>query len=405
MTNIKNQQAIIKESKALFADKFGSDDLGDRDAHVGWAPGRVNLIGEYTDLNQGYVLPMAIDQGICVVLRLRAEPGLSVYAHAFESSRVIAMPDELPSSAAQSPDWATFVLGAAQLCRRAGCAFQGFDAVIHSNLSSSGGVSSSAALTTAISMAIQSATNQFLEPLANAQLCQRVEHDYLGVMCGLMDQMACRMGRSQHALFVDCATNESENVPFPAERAQLLIVNSGVSRTLYSSEYNARRLECGQAVEAIRGLGYELSSLRDVSAALVERLAPQLDATLLRRVRHVVSENARVLAAKSYLVDGQLPLFGESMFASHASLRDDFEVSVAELDEIVDIAKDCEGVLGARLTGAGFGGNAIVLLQPEHAATVADAICQRFAARFGSQPQTHLVGVATEASGAQSPAM
>ena len=403
MTEMKNQQRVIEESKALFADKFGGG--GDREVHVGWAPGRVNLIGEYTDLNQGYVLPMPIDQGICVVLGLRAEPGLSVYAHAFESSRAIALPAELPSQAETSPDWATFVLGVAQLCQRAGCAFQGFDAVIHSNLSSSGGVSSSAALTTAISMAIQSATQHFLEPLANAQLCQRVEHDYLGVMCGLMDQMACRLGRSQHALFVDCATNESENVPFPAEHAQLLIVNSGVSRTLYSSEYNARRLECGQAVEAIRGLGHELSSLRDASEALIERVAPQLDATLLRRARHVVSENARVLAAKAHLVGGQLQAFGELMFASHASLRDDFQVSVAELDEIVDAAKSCKGVLGARLTGAGFGGNAIVLMQPEHAAAISEAIVKRFSARFGSHPPTHLVGIGTAASGAQLPAM
>ena len=396
-----DMRRVVEETQRLFVDKFGAGG----DLYLGWAPGRVNLIGEYTDLNQGYVLPMAIDQRICVAWRLRANPGLSLYAHAFEESRTVALPSALPSAPMTEPDWTTFALGVAQLCQRAGCEFNGFDAVIHSNLSSSGGVSSSAALTTAISMAIQSATDHWLEPLASAQLCQSVEHSYLGVMCGLMDQMACRMGRAQQALFIDCATNESFDVPFPADRAHVLIVNSGVSRTLYSSEYNARSGECGQAVQAIRDLGHEIASLREVDAALLNTLAPALDATLARRARHVVSENHRVLQAKLALTNGELQRFGELMFESHASLRDDFAVSVAELDEIVAAAGECPGVLGARLTGAGFGGNAIVLLSPEHEAQVEQTISARFTERFGRTPETHLIGAANPASGAQSAAM
>ena len=411
MSDNLSMQAVIVQAQQLFAERFGAQG----DTHIGWAPGRVNLIGEYTDLNQGYVLPMAIDQGICVVLRLREKPGLSIYAHAFEAEATIRLPGEPANEqvvqASAEPDWSTFVLGVAQLCRRAGCALQGFDAVIHGNLSRAGGVSSSAALTTAISMAIQSATGHWLEPLANAQLCQRVEHDYMGVMCGLMDQMACRMGRSQQALFVDCLTNESTDLPFPMAQAHVLIVNSGVSRTLYSSEYNARREECAQAIAAIQKLGYEIDSLREVGDEMLPSISSALgalgglDAKLARRTHHVISENARVLQAKEALAAGRLPNFGQLMFASHASLRDDFEVSVPQLDTIVAVAQASPGVLGARLTGAGFGGNAIVLVEPAHSAEVSQRIQAHFLDNFGVSPHTHLVGAANPAKGCHSSAI
>lgn len=393
----QTMQEVVDEAQQRFVQRYG----GWGDIHVGWAPGRVNLIGEYTDLNQGYVLPMAIDQGICVVLRLRSVPGLTLYAQSFAEERSISLPAELPHQPYVNPDWSTFALGVSQLCAEAGCAVQGFDAVILSNLSKAGGVSSSAALTTALSMAIQSATSHWLEPLANAVLCQRVEHDYMGVKCGLMDQMACRMGQAEQALFVDCKDNSSQLLPFPAQQAHLLIVSSGVSRTLYSSQYNARRGECAEAVAAIQKCGHDIGSLRELSIEGLEPVLPSLAPNLGRRARHVVSENERVLQAKRDLAAGALQSFGAAMFASHASLRDDFEVSVVQLDEIVDAARECAGVLGARLTGAGFGGNAIVLMAPEYGAEIEQNIRARFASVFGAPPETHRVGAANPAAGFQ----
>lgn len=381
----------IEHTLRIFAAEFGSPD----GAHIGWSPGRVNLIGEHTDYNKGFALPMAIDLGVCVVLRPRRKSGLTVYA---ELDRAAAEVSLGTAEFAEMPRWARYVAGTAVLSRERGSIFSGFDVVVNGNLNIGGGLSSSAALCTATALAVQSATRYTMSALDTARLCQTVEHRFAGVQCGIMDQMACRMGRADHALFVDCESLESVSVPMPSSGAHLLIVDSGVPRSLHASDYNLRRTECAQAVDAIRESQPGIESLRQVSPEMLERDVATLSDKLLRRARHVVTENARVIAARAALEGGRLDEFGRLMTESHVSLRNDFEVSVEELDFIVETANELPGVLGARLTGAGFGGNVLILVENEADGAVADHISTKFADRYDREPPTHCVAETNPAS-------
>lgn len=389
---MSSKDATIQKTLENFRGVFGID----ADLHVGWSPGRVNLIGEHTDYNKGFVLPMAIDLGICAVLRVRARPGISIYAD-IDKKRV----DVSLSTAeyTEMPLWARYIAGVAVLSIEHGAEFSGFDIAVNGNLPVGGGVSSSAALCTATAMAIQSAIDWSCSPLETAQLCQAVEHRFAGVQCGIMDQMACRMGRHHSALFVDCASLESMSVAIAPRRVEFLIVDSGVSRTLYNSDYNLRAMECRQAVEALQRIGVEIRSLRDVTIEVLDLAASELPKHLERRARHVVTENDRVTAARRALETQQFVTFGRLMNASHQSLRDHFEVSVDELDHIVAVANELEGALGARLTGAGFGGNAIVLCKNGSADAVTTAIRNAFETRFQRVPSIHHIKTTNEAEG------
>lgn len=389
---MNSMRDTIEQTVAIFRARFGDVD----DIHVGWSPGRINLIGEYTDLNNGFVLPMAIDLGICVVLRHRAQPGITAFAEAYDETAKCTL---VTAEYDQMPGWLHYIAGVAVLSQEKGCPLSGFDIAVHGNLPNGGGVSSSAALTTATALAMHSATEWPIEPVDRAQLCQVVEHRFAGVMCGIMDQMACGMGKASNALFIDCKSLEALSVPVDPSEAQWLIVDSGVPRSLHATEYNARRSECASAVAAIQALGYQIDSLREVDNSTVEAAQPKMPALLAKRVRHVVTENARVLAARYALEIGDLDRFGELMNESHESLRSDFEVSIDELDHIVTTANGLDGVLGARLTGAGFGGNAIVLMRPGSADHVEFTVKEQFAKRFGRAPRTHRVDKTNPAVG------
>lgn len=389
---MRTQRSTIDETVRVFHEQFGNQG----DLHCGWSPGRVNLIGEYTDLNNGFVLPMAIDLGICVVARLRAKPGMTVYASKYQQSVDLSL---AVAEYTDMPSWAHYVAGVAVLSQESGCEFSGFDIVVNGNLPIGGGVSSSAALCVATALAIQSATGWDLEPLATAQLCQVVEHRFAGVKCGIMDQMACRMGKADSALFIDCASYESKSVPIAPGHVELLVVDSGVPRSLHASEYNSRGNECEMAMQAIQSAGFIVENLRAVTPEMLEQAGPTMADRLLRRARHVVTENLRVLSALHALDLGRFDKLGQLMYQSHESLRDDFNVSVGELDHIVASAKDCDGVLGARLTGAGFGGNAIVMTRKGASEDVERSIRSSFAKRFDRIPQTHRVGHSNEAQG------
>jgi galactokinase len=384
--------AVIDTAIDIFRVQFGDA----RDTHVGWAPGRINLIGEYTDINNGFVLPMTIDLGIAVVVRARTQPGMSLYADAFNDTSSFSLAD---TKFSELPLWARYVAGVAFLSLKSGCDFSGFDVVIYGNIPIGGGVSSSAALTTATAMAIQSATNWSMDPIATAKMCQAVEHRFAAVMCGIMDQMAVRLGKANSAIFIDCASLEWTRVPMEQNLHELLIVDSGVPRSLHESEYNARSVECGRAVEALRELGIPVNDLRGVSSDMLDGAADDIDRMLLRRIRHVVSENQRVVEGRRAIETRNYESFGKLMNESHESLRSEFEVSVRELDFITEIANKVNGVLGARLTGAGFGGNAIVLTEPGIAEHATATIQDQFSDCFGRIPRIHRVGQSTEAQG------
>jgi galactokinase len=343
------------------------------------APGRVNLIGEHTDYNDGFVLPVAIDRHVAVAARRRADDRLVCWS--------------LQQGSGSSSGWAAYVEGVAWALGQLGVAAGGADVVVDSDLPTGAGLSSSAALEGATALALADLAGAQLDRLQMALAAHRAESEFVGVPCGVMDQMAVMLGRAGHALFLDTRALAAELVPFPLETAglRLVVVDTRVARRLTQAPYADRRRACHQ-VAATLGV----AALRDVSLTDLEGAAGLLGEAGFRRARHVVTENARVLELVAALRDGHYEPAGHLMAASHASLRDDFEVSCPELDLAVAAAVE-SGAAGARMTGAGFGGSALALVPEDRVEVVAEAVRAAFADRGFRAPA---VFEATTADGA-----
>ena len=270
--------------------------------------------------------------------------------------------------------------------RLLGLVSHGFDAVIDGNLNLGAGLSSSAALETATALALQSLFGFEMSRVDVATLCQRVEHRYANVMCGIMDQFASGLGHSNHALLLDCRTLSHVNIPTNLDKYRIVIISSEVKRELASSAYNERRAQCEEGVALFRQFDPTIASLRDVTPDLFDAYGDQLSEVVFRRCRHVITENARVLDASAALAADELVQFGRLMTASHNSLRGDFEVSCDELDCLVDIANGTEGVLGSRMTGAGFGGCTVTLIHMDAIETLRANLLP-YTDRFGLNPE------------------
>ncbi|GAB6196103.1 galactokinase [Lysobacter xanthus] len=341
------------------------DIFGTAPTVVASAPGRVNLLGEHTDYNDGFVLPAAIPQK--TTLSLRPNRGAEFVVHAAD----LASESRFPRDALPGDHFASYVYGVIRGVDALGVEVPYLDIHVHSDVPMGVGLSSSAALEVAMLRALRELMSLEIDDVRIAQLAQRAEVDFAGVNCGIMDQMASSLADEAHLLFLDTRTLERRLVPRP-EGTEVLVIDSGLSRSLAASAYNTRRAECEAAA---RALG--VPSLRDVADAdAVERL----DEPQRRRARHVVTENARVLRAVEG-VDGAT--FGELMNASHASLRDDYEVSVPELDRLVDLLQQHASVHGARLTGAGFGGACVALCREGEARRVGHDVVARYNAAGG----------------------
>ena len=316
--------------RRAFAARFGAEAT-----HVARAPGRVNLIGDHTDYNDGFVLPMPIDRAVWIALRRRPDRLAHLVSLNFgEEVRypLDARPDVPRSS------WASYVTGVVEELREGHGLDAGFEAVVFGDVPVGSGLSSSAALEIATAVGLDALLELRLEPVETARLCQRVEHRYVGVQCGIMDQFASRLGRRGHALFLDCRTLEVEHVPLTFGDAVVLVVDSKAPRALADSKYNERRAECAVGVAHFRHSDPTVRALRDVSEQTFEAHAEALPEAVQRRCRHVVTENCRVLQAVAALRIGRLDAFGGLMSASHASLRDDYAVSSPPLDLLVDTA-------------------------------------------------------------------
>ena len=352
------------------------------------APGRVNLLGDYTDINDGFVLPMTVDRGIYLTVRKRSDQTVRVYSTRYEDLL------EYPLHKHPVPEagsWSSYVVGVVEELRLRGLLEGGFEAVIDGDLALGAGLSSSAALEVATAVALQELFGFPLPPVEMVKLCQQVEHNYAGVLCGIMDQFASRVGRKDHALFLDCRSLQYRNIPLHFGDHRIVILRSGVKRSLAASAYNERRSECVQAVEYFSRIDGSVTALRDVSAAMFEEHVDRLPANVRRRCRHVIAENDRVLRAADELSKGEMGEFGSLMTQSHKSLRDDFEVSCAELDALVEIAARTEGVLGARMTGAGFGGCTVNLVDKDAVSLLTERVTQGLQARFGITPGVHVL--------------
>ncbi|MGB9723429.1 MAG: galactokinase [Chloroflexia bacterium] len=360
---------------------------------VAFAPGRVNLIGEHTDYNEGWVLPAALDLGTLVAARKRPDGRLRMVALRLAASDEAALAELRPPG---GPGWSRYIRGVAALLVEAGCVISGADLLIDGDLPLEAGLSSSASLELGVALALASLAGCSIEPRALARLCRRAENEFAGVPCGIMDQMAVALGRAGHALLLDCRTLEIEPVPFPPE-ARLLIVDSGVPRALAVSAYRKRRAECEEATRLLQAAYPQVRALRDVTLEMLAGVKG-LPETLRRRARHVVSENRRVRESVSALRAGDLETFGRLMDASHESLRHDFEVSGPELDLLVESACRMPGVFGARLTGAGFGGSIIALAVAEQAGPAAEAVLEAYRRKGGREGRAW---VCTPAEGAR----
>jgi galactokinase len=365
---------------ATFAQRFGG-----QPRFVARAPGRVNLIGEHTDYNEGFVLPVAIDREILIAARRRDDREVRLYAQAFDEEVTFALDAIAPPSEAT---WSAYIAGVALYLQREGYPVPGLEAVISGNVPIAAGLSSSAALEVAAATAFEAAGEFAMDPVAKALLCQRVENEFVGVRCGIMDQFIATLGRKGHALLIDCRSLEHCPVPIPSD-ATILIADSGVRRGLVESAYNERRAQCE---EAARRLG--VSALRDVTPEELRAHLDELPPLVARRARHVVEENRRVLDAVVALERGDLETFGQLMDASHASLRDLYEVSSPELDALVEIARAVPGCYGSRLTGAGFGGCTVSLVAQEAVGAVREAIEEEYPRRTGREPRVYVTQAA-----------
>mgnify|MGYP001818093517 FL=1 len=355
--------------RAAFRTIFGDDD----GVIVAMAPGRVNLIGEYTDFNDGFVFPMTVDRGLYFAIRLRSDSRLRVASVRYSD----LVEYELDDFVAPKPgSWSSYVLGVVEELRLRGHLDRGFEAVVDGNLSLGAGLSSSAALEVATSVALQEVFRFDIDRVELVKLCQHVEHKYAKVLCGIMDQFACVIGRPGHALLLDCRSLDYENIPVELGDCRVVIISSEVKRSLASSAYNTRRAECQAGVEHFSRFGKPVHALRDVSVELFEAHNEDLTPVVRRRCRHVISENQRVLDAAVALQASQLESFGDLMKASHRSLRDDFEVSCPELDMLVKLANGTDGVLGSRMTGAGFGGCTVTLAHKDAVPVLVDRLVE-----------------------------
>lgn len=323
------------------------------------APGRVNLIGEHTDYNNGFVLPVAIDKSIVVAAGRRRDNILHFHTVDFQKSIEISL-EKLEYN--ENSLWANYPMGVASMLLMEGHTLSGANFCIRGNVPIAAGLSSSAAIEIASMLAFLH-LNKISLPLREViHLARKAETDFVGVQCGIMDQFVSVYGKRDKAVFLDCKSLEHKYVAIPKGVA-LVVFDTGVRRELARSAYNRREAECEDALREISKLRREVSSLREISREEFETVRHKLNTVVQKRAFHVISENERVLKSVEFLQNNDVRGFGQLMFESHRSLRDDYEVSCPELDTFVAIAEESKGVLGARMTGAGFGGSAIALIQ------------------------------------------
>ncbi len=349
------------------------------------APGRVNLIGEHTDYNGGFVLPMAIERYVVIAadrhIDANSNSSASVYSANKDESATIQISGELKPGPAK---WSSYVQGVvAGFAGRSG-AIPPFEAAIRSSVPLGGGLSSSAALEVAAATLLEALTGQRLQPTEKALLCQEAEHKYAGVPCGIMDQFSSAMCTADHLMLLDCRSQQFELVPFTDPGITVLITNSNVKHELTGGEYAQRRAQCEAAAKS---LGVE--TLRDATEEQLERHRSQLSDVEYRRARHVIAEIERTVHAADAIRAGRWSEVGRLMYASHDSLRDDYEVSCEELDLLVDIARgigERGGVVGSRMTGGGFGGCTVSLVKTESAVAVSDKIRDEYHKQSSIEP-------------------
>ncbi len=405
-----------RSKRAFFATQKFEEIFGSTPEFIASAPGRVNLIGEHTDYNDGYVFPVAIDKYLNIAARKRSGGRVRLHALDVNDSYEFCL-DTLPSISQQAPAWSRYLIGVASLLQASGRKVSGIDAVITGDVPIGAGLSSSAALSVSAALTFlttnpeSGATKSIVQPEINnkelAALCQRVEHEFAGVNCGIMDQTISLLGQENQALFLDCRSLEHEHVPLNLATHYIAICNTKVKRELAASEYNKRRAECEKGVAILKKWLPHISSLRDITLTDFKKHEEELLPITQKRCRYVIEENTRVLDAVAVLktrhqrtteeTDESLIQFGRLMNASHNGLRDDYEVSCNELDLLTDIACSITGVVGSRMTGAGFGGCTVNIVHRDVLETFQTLVMTEYYKQTGIEPEIYLCNVSNGA--------
>ncbi len=374
---------LIEEAREIFTQVFIS-----QPEEEAFAPGRVNLIGEHTDYNDGYVLPMAVDRGIAIAGRKRKDSKIILFSADYQQKDEFALENLRPDL---TLSWANYFKGVAALLRKNGIPLGGCEAVIKGDLPQGAGLSSSAALEVASAVFLKKLFKLDLEDLDLIHLAQQAEHEYAGVQCGIMDQFASYMGGKDHALFLDCRNLEHDWVPLGQDH-KVVVFNTGVKRELVSSDYNERRHQCREGVRQLMKFLPAIRSLRDVSLCDFEKYQDKLDEVVMKRCRHIITENQRVLDTVEALRNKNWARIKVLFRESHESLRDDFQVSCHELDILVELAYEHPLQTGSRMTGGGFGGCTVHLV-PKDKQVIENFISfvtDGYQKRHGNRPESYV---------------
>ncbi len=364
---------VKAELEQLFHKTFSSTDSGATTEKLVavCAPGRVNLIGEHTDYNDGFVFPMALDRVTTIVARPRNDGRIRIFSVLQEQMAEFAIDSVVTKD---PPKWSLYARGAAEALRQRGLSPRGMDALVYSDVPLGSGLSSSAAFEVATALALLTVNGKTLDGVELALACQWAEHHYAGMPCGIMDQFISVMGQAGHALLLDCRDLSRRQVPIRDENLRILVANTNVKHELVQGEYQARRNQCQRAVEILKKRYPAVKALRDVTLEMLETVRMGMDPMVFLRATHVITENRRTQDFAAALEKNDWTTAGRLMYESHQSLRDNYGVSCRELDILVHIARSVPGVYGARMTGGGFGGCIVTLLPSEAVASLEDAI-------------------------------
>ncbi len=375
---------ILEKVSKKFEELYGGKPIVVR------SPGRINIIGEHTDYNEGFVLPAAIDKAAYLAISLRDDDEIHLYAQDLDQTFSININDLKPVG---DISWPNYILGAVAQFQKKGIELRGFNAVLASDVPIGAGLSSSAAVECATTFALNELLQTDFQRIEMVKMAQKAEHEYAGVMCGIMDQFASMMGKMNHVIKLDCRTLDYDYVPFSLDGIKILLLDTNVKHSLASSEYNTRRKECTQAVDWIKEHEPNVNSLRDVTEAMLDKYVLPKDDLIDMRSRFIVQEIDRLLDGCKDLQKGDIKSLGKKMFATHNGLSKMYGVSCDELDYLVDFVKENDAVIGARMMGGGFGGCTINLVREDEIPDLVKEISAKYLEHTGKKLSSYVVSI------------
>ena len=373
-------QPIIQNIQKEFKERF------QKEPYIVRAPGRVNLIGEHTDYNEGFVLPAAINKAIYLGMSAREDNKIELAALDLKDN----YSGDVDHVIHNEKQWTLYILGVVDQIQKAGLQVGGFNCIFSGDIPLGAGLSSSAALECGVAYGLNELFNLGLEKLQMVKMAQAAENQFVGVQCGIMDQFASMMGQKNAVIQLDCRSLDYQYNPIAMEGIEIVLFDSMVSHSLASSEYNTRRAQCEQGVKLLQQTYPQVKTLRDATQDMLDELVKQTNPLVYRRCRYVVQENKRLLEGCEDLKRGDVAAFGKKMFATHEGLSKNYEVSCPELDYLIELVKDNPNVLGARMMGGGFGGCTINLVRKQSVPGLIEDVKQKYEAKTGKVPKVYV---------------